>query len=426
MIYANPRGGRAELARGAELARAANDDWALVTAKQLIAFTHLNQSDHAQAAGANDEVAALAERLGDPFQVARRWLWPAQMAALDGRYAEARDAVECVRAAVDTIGEPLMEGFADMLAGLVDVWQGDAALALERLQGQLERPLRFGAGIVVPWLLYAIALAELATGRFEQARGRLEALVPLVEGRDDFTTSWTLSLLAEAQRLLTDGAAEATALKAQAIGEKLGNRLVASRARWTLGRRAAAGGDWTAARQHALAQLDACVEGGHATYVPGCLDALGEVAAGLGADEDSVRLLAAADRGRADIGAVRVPPEKKHWAEIDKRLREALGEEGYRAARAQGAELTTDDALEWARRARGPRQRPPGGWESLTPTELKVAELVAQGLTNPQVAERMFVSPGTVKTHVAHIFGKLEIHSRAELTAEAVRRQATT
>ena len=69
------------------------------------------------------------------------------------------------------------------------------------------------------------------------------------------------------------------------------------------------------------------------------------------------------------------------------------------------------------------RTRPPGGWDSLTPTEVRVVELVAEGLTNPQVGERMFVSPGTVKTHVAHIFRKLDVHSRAELTAQAVERR---
>ena len=83
--------------------------------------------------------------------------------------------------------------------------------------------------------------------------------------------------------------------------------------------------------------------------------------------------------------------------------------------------MTLEDALEWARRARGARQRPAGGWESLTPTETKVVELVAEGLTNPQVGERMFISPATVKTHLSHIFGKLDVHSRAELTAYAVR-----
>ena len=79
--------------------------------------------------------------------------------------------------------------------------------------------------------------------------------------------------------------------------------------------------------------------------------------------------------------------------------------------------MSIEDALEWARRGYGPRRRPPSGWPSLTPTEAKVAELVAQGLTNPQIAQRMFVSPGTVKTHVSHIFGKLDVHGRAELIA---------
>ena len=53
---------------------------------------------------------------------------------------------------------------------------------------------------------------------------------------------------------------------------------------------------------------------------------------------------------------------------------------------------------------------------------LKVVELVAAGLTNPQVAERMFVSPGTVKTHMRHIFRKLDVESRTELAAQAVAR----
>ena len=232
-------------------------------------------------------------------------------------------------------------------------------------------------------------------------------------------------MLAEARRLLGDDAAEGDALRAKAIGEELGNRLLATHARLTLGRLAAAGGEWAVAQQHALAHLDACADGGHASLVPGCLDALAEVAAGLGSDRDAVRLFAAAERARAEIGAVRFPPEQEHWAAIEGRLREALGPEAYEAARAQGADLSVEDALEWARRARGPRRRPSTGWASLTPTEARVAELAAQGLTNPQIAERMFVSRATVKTHLAHIFAKLDVHNRAELTAHAVRRTAS-
>lgn len=60
--------------------------------------------------------------------------------------------------------------------------------------------------------------------------------------------------------------------------------------------------------------------------------------------------------------------------------------------------------------------------ESLTPTELRVVELVAEGLTNPQIGERMFISRGTVKVHLSHIFAKLGTSTRAELAAEAARR----
>ena len=71
--------------------------------------------------------------------------------------------------------------------------------------------------------------------------------------------------------------------------------------------------------------------------------------------------------------------------------------------------------------ARGRRSRPALGWPSLTPTELTVAAAVAEGLSNPQIAARMFISRGTVTTHLTSIFRKLGISARAELAALAVR-----
>ena len=190
----------------------------------------------------------------------------------------------------------------------------------------------------------------------------------------------------------------------------------------SLGRIAAARGDWVSAREHARAHLDIVAAGGHKLFVPMGLDGLAEAAAGIGDHLEAVRLLAAADRARADLGTVRVPPETDHWAAIESRLRGELGDQTYEEARVEGAELSPEEALEWARRGRGTRRRPAGGWESLTPTETRVAELVADGLTNPAIAERMFVSTATVKTHVAHIFRKLDVHNRAELAALSARR----
>jgi DNA-binding CsgD family transcriptional regulator len=68
---------------------------------------------------------------------------------------------------------------------------------------------------------------------------------------------------------------------------------------------------------------------------------------------------------------------------------------------------------------RGTRGRPRTGWRSLTPAERTVAGLVAEGLSNPQIGERLYVSRRTVQAHLAHVFAKLDIISRAQLAALA-------
>lgn len=68
-------------------------------------------------------------------------------------------------------------------------------------------------------------------------------------------------------------------------------------------------------------------------------------------------------------------------------------------------------------------RRAPTGWESLTPAELRVAELVAEGLTNPAIASRLFVSRNTVQTQLASVFRKLGVHSRAQVAVAVVLRQ---
>ena len=79
------------------------------------------------------------------------------------------------------------------------------------------------------------------------------------------------------------------------------------------------------------------------------------------------------------------------------------------------------EAVAYCTRGRGRRSRPALGWESLTPTELAVAMAVAEGLSNPQIAARMFISRRTVTTHLTSIFRKLGISARAELAAATVR-----
>jgi DNA-binding CsgD family transcriptional regulator len=65
-------------------------------------------------------------------------------------------------------------------------------------------------------------------------------------------------------------------------------------------------------------------------------------------------------------------------------------------------------------------RRPPAAQEaSLTPTGARVSRLVAEGLTNRQIGERLFVSPSMVQTHLVHAFAKLSVSTRAELAVQA-------
>jgi DNA-binding CsgD family transcriptional regulator len=75
------------------------------------------------------------------------------------------------------------------------------------------------------------------------------------------------------------------------------------------------------------------------------------------------------------------------------------------------------------RRVVGPNA-PRTGWAALTPAELAVAELACEGRTNRQIAEQLFVSPHTVSAHMRHIFDKLGVKSRVELTRVAAANQA--
>ena len=78
------------------------------------------------------------------------------------------------------------------------------------------------------------------------------------------------------------------------------------------------------------------------------------------------------------------------------------------------------------RRRLVPRERADTGWAAMTDSELAVARLVAQGLTNREVAEQLFVSPHTVSSHLRSIFAKLDINSRLALARIAAEHETTT
>ena len=137
---------------------------------------------------------------------------------------------------------------------------------------------------------------------------------------------------------------------------------------------------------------------------------------------EATRLLGAGAALRSTVGMVRWPIEQPAYDAALALAQDSLGPDAFRTAWDEGSALSVDDAVAYASRARGERKRPSSGWASLTPTEERVVALAAEGLTNAQIAERLFVAPGTVKVHLGHIFTKLGVATRAELAGAATRR----
>jgi predicted ATPase/class 3 adenylate cyclase/DNA-binding CsgD family transcriptional regulator len=137
---------------------------------------------------------------------------------------------------------------------------------------------------------------------------------------------------------------------------------------------------------------------------------------------EAARLIGAADSLRALTGFVRYVVYQPLHDETVASLRAALGDADYDAAFAEGAALSFDEAITYALRGRGERKRPSFGWASLTPAELDVVRLVADGLSNKEIAAKLFVSPRTVQTHLTHVYAKVDVTSRVQLARAAADR----
>ena len=157
------------------------------------------------------------------------------------------------------------------------------------------------------------------------------------------------------------------------------------------------------------------------------IELLGVLAAARERFTDAARLLAAADAARRPLQylAPGFTANRGAAASAASQARHILGEDRFTQAWDEGQAFTLDDAVAFAARKGGGRQRPATGWASLTPAELEVVRLVGEGLRNDAIARRLFIAPGTVKVHLTHIFAKLGIATRAELAAKAAAQDLT-
>jgi predicted ATPase/DNA-binding CsgD family transcriptional regulator len=150
------------------------------------------------------------------------------------------------------------------------------------------------------------------------------------------------------------------------------------------------------------------------------------LAAAVGQSERAVRWLAAATALGERHGAVHPHIEQQRFDRVADDLRVVLGEAAYAAAWEAGRMLGPDEAIaetsaalaEPFVAAQAPR-RGGGGAAGLTPREVEVLVLVAAGRSDREVAEALFLSLGTVRSHLSNIFGKLGVGSRTAAIAAA-------
>ena len=169
----------------------------------------------------------------------------------------------------------------------------------------------------------------------------------------------------------------------------------------------------TQAWEHAHHMLEVAARGGYRIELIDALELLAVTADRRNLPVTAARMMAAARTERDAIGYVaRLADKLLQLEQLEQRLHHDAPD-----AWNAGSTLGRAEIVDYARRSRGQRGRPTHGWDSLTPTEANVAALVADGLSNEAIAQRLLMGRATVKTHLTHVFVKTGTQNRSQLTA---------
>ena len=410
------------------LARSAGFSLGVILFLSAFVALRLFQSDPEEPRRLADEAVAIAKNSVDRHNRLFATGFAGYLALVQGRLA---DADLIFKSIVADGRETNDSNFMHSLLGLawVGLFRGNfaaarAAIAESRAAAQPSLADSVSIITIDPIARWILGWLDLAGGNAAHARETLAAVVEVFRSSPmSRYAAVPLVLMAEAQ--LTLGALD----DATASLDEAASRARSGAMTWVLGRAAlvraklhARDSELDAAESQAHESLGLAREAGDQLGLVDALEVLGRLAAGQDSNKEAVRLWAAAETLREELGYVRFPVEQGPYEGAVASANQALGQDDFAAAWAEGAKLSREEAIAYAARGRGERRRPTAGWASLSPSELVVVRLVGQHLSNPEIAGKLFVSRATVKTHLVHIFAKLSVGSRSALAAEAVRR----
>ncbi|AHK36118.1 protein kinase/transcriptional regulator [Rhodococcus opacus PD630] len=209
--------------------------------------------------------------------------------------------------------------------------------------------------------------------------------------------------------------------RVMAITEARGESVYRSYSRWALAIAIWRQGDRIRAAHLLVQALRAARRVNDRLNASFSLQALAWIAADEQNTQRAVVLTAAAEQLSRSVGSpnVALPDMRVYQDSCDRRTREAMSDQAVAAARRKGAALSLDAAVAYAA---GEQDSPrpvltAGSSEKPTKREREVAELIAEGLTNKEIATRLVISPRTAQGHVEHLLAKLGFTSRAQIAA---------
>ena len=309
--------------------------------------------------------------------------------------------------------------------GFLALFGGDFGQAIAMLEESLamSRELKDSAGAAgaVRSLVYALAHAG-DSARVAQLREEAEALVrgPLDQrSRAGLLEALTLATLDVYDYEGALAYAREAAAAYRALGDVQG-MVVALAA---LGMVSLSAGDPEQAQAYLTENLELLRGMGHKMGIAYCLLGLAGVAGERARPDRAARLWGAAEALREAIGMHLTPFDRSHYR-YEERLaaaRSLTEVDAWERAWAEGRAMSPEEAIEYALAEEGAfhilEQPAAGHAEALTPREREVAEEVAKGLTNRQVATELGISERTVHAHVRRILRKLGLGSRVQITA---------
>jgi predicted ATPase/class 3 adenylate cyclase/DNA-binding CsgD family transcriptional regulator len=359
---------------GRALADAIGDRFNSRQCRLSIAWAHISRGEAATAISLYADLIAEASDAQDLMSVVSGLISQAFALAYHGDAVGARASAAAALEACTELGFLLANAHTDVV--MAELAGGDAAAALEAAEAAMHSDTNLA---VEKHVWYAAADAALACGDTVRARRWADGSVGATTG-----IFKALSLAVRARVNLAEGDHE------RAVADTYDGLAIAAPMAGYL-------------------------------CVPDFLECLAQVGHDAGNSQHAVRLLGAAHGMREHLELVRFKVYDDGYQAFVSELQKSMDEVEFETTWAAGAAMSLGEAVAYAQRGRGERKRLTSGWGSLTPTELDVVRLVAEGIPNKEIATRLFISPRTVQSHLRHVYNKLGLTSRVQLAQGAAR-----